>query len=41
MKRTLERVVENNEQGLFLFDPPTGFGKTTIVLQLIKRFLQE
>lgn len=40
MKRTLERVVENNEQGLFLFDPPTGFGKTTIVLQLIKRFLQ-
>lgn len=40
MKRTLERVVENNNRGLFLFDPPTGFGKTTIVLQLIKRFLQ-
>lgn len=40
MQRTLEKVIINHKKGVFLFDPPTGFGKTTIVLQLIKRFLQ-
>lgn len=40
MQKTLEKVIVNHKTGLFLFDPPTGFGKTTIVLQLIKKFLQ-
>lgn len=40
MQRTLEKVITNHKSGMFLFDPPTGFGKTTVVLQLIKRFLQ-
>lgn len=40
MQKTLEKVITKHKTGMFLFDPPTGFGKTTIVLQLIKRFLQ-
>lgn len=40
MKETLERVIANNHNGLFLLDPPTGFGKTTVVLDLIRRFLE-
>ena len=39
MKRTLEKVIESNNNGLFLLDPPTGFGKTTSVLEIIKDFL--
>lgn len=39
MKQTLERVIQSNRSGLFLLDPPTGFGKTTSVVQIIKDFL--
>ena len=39
MDKTLEKVITNNKQGLFLLDPPTGFGKTTSVINVIKRFL--
>lgn len=39
MKQTLENIIEANSNGLFLLDPPTGFGKTTSVLEIIKDFL--
>ncbi|MGN0796465.1 MAG: hypothetical protein ACI4MT_05890 [Christensenellales bacterium] len=39
MRETLEKVISNNNNGLFLLDPPTGFGKTTEVVDLIRRFL--
>ena len=39
MKETLEKVISKNKKGLFLLDPPTGFGKTTVVVDLIRRFL--
>lgn len=39
MDKTLEKIIVNNNRGLFLLDPPTGFGKTTTVIHLIKRFL--
>lgn len=39
MKQTLENIIENNSNGLFLLNPPTGFGKTTSVLKVIKDFL--
>lgn len=38
MEKTLEKIIINNK-GLFLLDPPTGFGKTTVVVDLIRRFL--
>lgn len=41
MKETLEKVISNNNRGLFLLDPPTGFGKTTVVVELIRRFLNK
>lgn len=40
MRKTLEKVISNNINGLFLLDPPTGFGKTTVVVDLIRKFLQ-
>ena len=40
MRKTLEKVISNNNNGLFLLDPPTGFGKTTVVVDLIRKFLQ-
>ena len=40
MEKTLEKLISNNNRGLFLLDPPTGFGKTTAVIDLIKRFLK-
>ena len=40
MRKTLEKVISNNNNGLFLLDPPTGFGKTTVVVDLIRRFLK-
>ena len=40
MEKTLEKLISNNNRGLFLLDPPTGFGKTTAVVDLIKRFLK-
>ena len=39
MEKTLEKVIKSNNNGLFLLDPPTGFGKTTVVVDLIRRFL--
>ena len=39
MKQTIETIVERNGNGLFLLDPPTGFGKTSAVLEVIKEFL--
>lgn len=39
MREILEKVITNNDNGLFLLDPPTGFGKTTVVVDLIRRFL--
>ncbi len=39
MDKTLEKIIVNNNRGLFLLDPPTGFGKTTAVINLIKDFL--
>ena len=40
MEKTLEKLISRNNRGLFLLDPPTGFGKTTTVINLIKRFLR-
>lgn len=40
MRETLEKVIKSNNNGLFLLDPPTGFGKTTVVVDLIRRFLK-
>lgn len=39
MKITLEKFIKNNEHGLFLLDSPTGFGKTTAVLNILKEYL--
>lgn len=39
MKETLDKVIQTNRNGLFLLDPPTGFGKTTAVVRIIKDFL--
>lgn len=39
MKDTLDKVIKENTRGLFLLDPPTGFGKTTAVVEIIKNFL--
>lgn len=33
MRRTLEKILQTIKAGFFLFDSPTGFGKTIIVLQ--------
>lgn len=40
MEKTLEKVIIDNNNGLFLLDPPTGFGKTTVVVEIIRRFLE-
>lgn len=40
MDKTLEKIIINNKRGLFLLDPPTGFGKTTAVTDLMKSFLK-
>lgn len=40
MRETLYKVIKSNRQGLFLLDPPTGFGKTTVVLDLIRAYLK-
>ncbi len=40
MEKTLESIINNNRNGLFLLDPPTGFGKTTAVINLIRRYLR-
>ena len=40
MKETLEKFILNNDNGMFLLDSPTGFGKTTAVLDILKSFLK-
>ncbi len=40
MEKTLEKILSEHNRGLFLLDPPTGFGKTTAVINVIKRFLK-
>lgn len=40
MEITLKKLIQNNHRGLFLLDPPTGFGKTTAIVDLIKCFLK-
>lgn len=40
MIKSLENIIKNHNEGLFLLDPPTGFGKTTVVVELIRRFLK-
>ena len=39
MEKTLEKIISKHDKGLFLLDTPTGFGKTTVVVKLIRRFL--
>ena len=39
MRLTLEKIIKDNDKGLFLLDTPTGFGKTTAVIEVIRRFL--
>ena len=39
MEKTLEKIISKQDKGLFLLDTPTGFGKTTAVVKLIRRFL--
>lgn len=39
LQKTIEKFILNNEKGMFLLDSPTGFGKTTAVLHIIKDFL--
>lgn len=39
MEKILEKIISKHDKGLFLLDTPTGFGKTTVVVKLIKRFL--
>ena len=39
MEKTLENLIESYKNGLYLMDPPTGFGKTTAVVKMMKRFL--
>lgn len=41
MKFTLDKTIKQNTNGLFLLDSPTGFGKTTTVVELIRSFLRE
>ena len=40
MNKTLTRLIENHDTGIFLLDPPTGFGKTTEVIDIISRFFK-
>lgn len=40
MKTTIEKFIKQNDNGLFLLDSPTGFGKTTAVLNIIKEYLK-
>jgi len=37
--KAIEDFIENSGNGLFLLDSPTGFGKTTAVIEIIKDFL--
>jgi len=37
--KIIESFINENDNGLFLLDSPTGFGKTTTVIEVIKDFL--
>lgn len=39
MKIAIEKFIENNDNGLFLLDSPTGFGKTYAVKKILKEYL--
>lgn len=39
MEVAIEKFIENNNNGLFLLDSPTGFGKTYAVINILKDFL--
>lgn len=41
MYKAIESFIDKSENGLFLLDSPTGFGKTTAVLQIIKDYLAD
>lgn len=41
MKQTLTKFIKKYDNGLFLLDSPTGFGKTTAVLSIIKSYLKD
>ena len=40
MRDTLEKFIANHDNGMFLLDSPTGFGKTTAVLDILKSYLK-
>lgn len=40
MRDTLENFITKNDNGMFLLDSPTGFGKTTAVLALLQSYLK-
>lgn len=39
MKIAIDKFIENNDNGLFLLDSPTGFGKTYAVKKILKEYL--
>lgn len=40
MRETLEKFIFSNDNGIFLLDLPTGFGKITAVLELLNSYLK-
>lgn len=40
MRKEIERFIEGKNNGLFLLDSPTGFGKTTAVVDYIEDFIK-
>lgn len=39
MLQEIKKFISERDNGLFLLDSPTGFGKTTAVVNLIKQFI--
>ncbi len=39
MLKSIENFVQQKDNGLMLLDLPTGFGKTTSVIQFIEKFI--
>ncbi len=39
MLKSIEKFVNSKDNGLMLLDLPTGFGKTTSVIQFIENFI--
>lgn len=40
MLQVIDKFIKDKENGLFLLDLPTGFGKTTAVLDFIENFVK-